>query len=756
MKKAEVARKEGNLESALSIYTSMSRDDKNVNRLDRINYEISRTLEMRGDLQQAENRYKEILHNSKSAPSQNVRAKAYYRLGKIYSDQYQNFTTAAAYYDSASTQNADVQFLESKFDAGELASAYGTYSELKAEVNRLDSLLWLGSLSSSELDSVVNSLRERRREALNRRLENREQSAGRLANIESRQSVNQTGDTSLYGFLNYKNPRLRTESINNFQALWGNRPLVDNWRRIEVVRSTGIANIETEEEESVRRPQVLSEDIDSRLNIDLNEIPGTSEEKREYRQQLVGAKYRLGNLFLLTLNMPDSASSYFREIIREDPESDLVPQSMYSLFEIYSESDNKEQFRYWGNRILREFPETRYADKVDARLNGIAEEVRSSDSEADNLLSQLQRIENATSASSDYKAEQFRRLAIANSSSDMAPYIHYRAIRSYVDLAKEHTDSQRYNRYLTLKTAPDTAASDSLEARLYPFYGTYWDSVRKTISEYDSLFAEKPLGKDIQTLRSYLNSDLRSSQPQRAIAEKPQQEEEAPVAKEEQIETLRTCSELVTELEIVGGRANFLARVDYPRELRDKLEPDEITYRVVISKEGKVNTSTLITEKIPPDMKEAFDRAVNSFLYFDPVLIQGKPEQVSCNIHFPIKPETEKKVVAEKRPKRDFLRDCNDLDAQIDVVGGMKNFLSTVNYPEGINRKTLQGEITFEIYIERSGKVRVVKQLSSEAPGQVDRAFKNAIDNRLYFDPYSLNDRIKNQSCSMSFPAGGG
>lgn len=755
MKKAEVARKEGNLESAISIYTSMSRDDKNVSRLDRINYEISRTLEMKGDIQQAELRYKEILHDSKSAPSQNVRAKAYYRLGKIYSDQYQNFTTAAAYYDSASSQNANAQFLESKFDAGELASAYGTYSELKSEINRLDSLLWLGSLSTTELDSVVDNLREQRREALNRRQENRESATGRLVNIGNGQSENLNGDTSLYGFLNYKNPRLRRESISNFEALWGNRPLVDNWRRIEVVRSTGLSNIESaEEEQQINRPQILSEDIDSRLNIDLSEIPATAAEKEEYRRELTGAKYRLGNLFLLTMNMPDSASTYFKDIIRNYRESDLVPQSMYSLFEINSENGNEQQFRYWGNRILREYPQTRYADKVDARMNGIAEEGRQRGSRSENLLKQLQQIENNSDSLSPYKAEQFRRLALANSSSEMAPYIQYRSIRSYVQLAKNNSDSERYRQFFNLTSEPDSAAGDSLAARLYPFYGTYWDSVRKTIAEYDSLFADKPLGDDINILRKYLNSELRAETPPAKIAGKTEPAAEPVEPEQEPQKALRTCSELGTNPEIVGGMTNFLSRIDYPGELRKEIDTDEISYRIVISEEGKVDSSTPVTTGIPPDLREAFNKAIDSFLYFDPILINGKAEPVSCNISFPIKKQPQKQTLAEKAPAKQFLRECQDLDAQVDVVGGMKNFLSTVDYPEGVNRRTLTGEIIFEIYIEGNGKVRVVKQLSSQAPGRIDQAFKSAIDNRLYFDPYTLNDRIKNQSCSMSFPIG--
>ncbi|MGK7369376.1 MAG: tetratricopeptide repeat protein, partial [Candidatus Halalkalibacterium sp. M3_1C_030] len=560
MKKAEVARKEGNLQPAISIYTAMSRDDKNISNLDRINYEISRTLEMRGEVERAEQMYNEILHDEAVSTSSNVKAKTYYRLGKIYSEQYENFNTAAAYFDSASSQNANIRFLESKFDAGELASAYGTYSDLKSEISRLDSLLWLGSLNAAELDSVLNDIREKKREKLNRQSKNRENSTNRLVNVNSgSQANNRITDSSLYGFLNYKSPRLKKESVNKFTALWGNRPLVDNWRRIEVVRSTGLANNETEAETLANRPEILSDDTDRQLNIDLGDIPGSTGEKEKYLEDLVNTKYRMGNLFLLTLNMPDSARTYFMDIVRTYPESSLVPQSMYSLFEINSEYGNEQRYNYWGNRILREYPNSRFAQKVSARMNGIAVEQEREESNSENLLAQFQSIEESSDSLSSYKAEQYRKLALANSSAEIAPYIYYRAIRSYVQLAKNNTDRDLYNRFINVNTNPDSAATDSLNTRLYPFYGSYWDSVRKTISEYDSLFAAKPLGEDIKTLKKYLDSDIRSSE---ALAGA-RSTEDHPVkpakASTEKPGTLRACRDLGTNLEIVGGMANFLA-----------------------------------------------------------------------------------------------------------------------------------------------------------------------------------------------------
>lgn len=619
LKKAEAARQEGNLESALSIYTSMSKDDKNFSRRDRINYEIARTREMQGNIQQAEKGYKELLRSDNPTTSRNVQAKTYYRLGKIYSDDYNDFSTAAAYFDSSSSQVTNISYLESNSDAQKLASAYGSYATLKARINRLDSLLWLGSLPPAQRDSVLDIIRERKRKSINERLENRKNADNRLVNISSGNRVEQ-GNTSasVYGFLNYRNPQLKRESINKFEVVWGNRPLSDNWRRIEVVRATGISSDEAESAPVRNTAGPVSGESDSELYIDVREIPTTEEKKDEYVKELVSAKYELGNLFFLTMNMPDSAKAYFNNIVHNYPDSPLVPQSMYSLFEIYSETGNDERAGYWGNRILREFAGSRYAKKISARINREQEATTDMDSSGA-LLSQLQSIETSVDSLSPVQAEQFRRLAIANRSAEIAPFIHYKAIKTYVELAKSNTNPELYNQFLEARANSDTpsltADSSDSTASTYPFYGTYWDSVRTVITEYDTMFAKSPHAKKLNTLKEVLDF------PSRPGPGKP----------------LKACTDLNTVIEIVGGMAEFLSTVDYPDDLRNMKLSGEITYEILITEKGEVGSYNLVSTKTLSAIEQAFETAIKNNLSFEPVSANAKPQEIRCEMTFSVK-----------------------------------------------------------------------------------------------------------------------
>lgn len=761
MKKAEVARKEGNLQQALSIYISMSRDDKNVSRLDRINYEIARTLEMQGDIEGAEAGYKELLYSAKTPSSGNVKAKTHYRLGKINSEYYNDLSTAAAYFDTASSQVDNINFLESKFDAERLSSAYGLYANLKKEISRLDSLLWLGSIQPSELDSVLKEIRQQKRASLGERVRNSQENENRLTNVNAgNEPEGRVADSSVYGFLNYKNSRLKQEAINEFNAVWGNRPLVDNWRRIEVVRSIGISSGEGETAQNGNNRIPLSETVNSEMNMDLSEIPTTDRQKNAFVNELANAKYRLGNLFFLTLNMPDSARTYFRDIIRNYPGSVLAPQSMYSLFELYDESGNEQQYHYWANRILREYPDSRFAEMVSAQINGKEGEIQNPDAtDSQKLLTQFQNIEDASDSTSVIKAEQFRELAIANRSADLAPYIHYQAVKTYVELAKRKTDADLYNRFLRANTQGATpsevSVSDSLGRDMYPFFGTHWDSVRNVVSEYDTLFPAKPAGEDLKILKKFLDSDTAARSRTEAVATKAEPKEPAEKGASK---VLKACMDLGTNVEIVGGMSNFLSRVDYPRELREKNPSDEITYKVAISDDGKVSSANQLSKQALPGISKAFDSAIKNYLYFDPILINGSSAQVSCTITFPLKPAPEKVSTSRQVIPKEQVKTCGELDADMDVVGGMKNFLSAVDYPDEMRAQEIPGEMTFEIFIRADGKVNARRSVSASASSvsPLEQAFEKAINRNLYFDPMSLNAKVQNQSCKMTFPVMGG
>lgn len=770
MKQAEVARKDGNLDRALDIYLAMRRDDKNIDRLDRINYEIARTQEMKGDYTLAEEGYKEILRSERRTASPNVEAKTYFRLGKIFSEVYEDLSVAAAYFDSSASRVTNEAYLESSFNAGELASAYGSYRGLRNTIQRLDSLLWLGELQPAQLDSVLDELRRKRRQELSQQAQEGEGQPDQLINIGAGQPENGDEPESFeYGYLNYKNNRLRTESMTRFTAIWGNRPLVDNWRRIEAVRSTSLADMEISEPRQQERAAGLAGGEDARLAIDISEIPSTTEQKEDYRRQLVNAKYQLGNLFFIRLNTPDSAKTYFLDIVQNHPESALVPQSMYSLFELHTETGDLQRARYWARSLQREFPESRFAENAALRMNETTGRATPADSAA-RLSNRLQSIDTSDTLSVA-KAEQFRQLAIANRSLEMAPYVHYRAIQNYVELAKSETDPLLYQNFMAARESGEKdMVPDSTEWMSYPFYGPKWDSVRTLIGEYDSLFTKRPHSRQLQPLAQVLDtSDLPSDPPKEMMGLTGTSRRE-----------LRACEDM-NGIEVVGGIPNFLARIDLPERDHEADEdlPDSVRYELFITEEGEVRYFRRISPETFGQAEEALENAIRSFLLFDPPMVDGTPGNVRCSMTFSLKPraqeardrvretvpddidvpERPEKMSPETKMAEDEkaveLKDCEQMDG-IDIVGGMSNFLARINLPEQAADPSAAWPetVTYELFITEQGKVDDFRRLSSESLGEAEEVLEMAIRRFLLFDPPMINGAPGRVRCSITFPLG--
>lgn len=374
IKKGQLARKEGNLDLSLSVFTSMKNDDKNHERRNELNFEIARTQEVKGHVATAEQMYNRLLYSGPDVRpvSRDLRAKVYFRLGEIYSKRYQNYTVAAAYYDSSSTQVTNTSLISENEDAGVLAEVYGRYALLRDEADKIDSLLWLGTLSASELDSVIKKAGEKKRYELRQQDDGEERATERLlANFEYVDYAPESENASQYGFLNYRNRDLAADARNRFQAIWGNRPLVDNWRSMEAVTRAGFFK---KNDRAIGPPseQDLADHADRyspQPDINISAIPATEEQRLELIRRRTEVRYELGSLFFLTLNVPDSASSYFLQVVRDQPAGELEAKSMYSLFELYHLEGQEDNSVMWGIRILENYPNTKYAERVSRRLN---------------------------------------------------------------------------------------------------------------------------------------------------------------------------------------------------------------------------------------------------------------------------------------------------------------------------------------------------------------------------------------------------
>ena len=611
-KQADIARKAERFDLALDIFQTLSKDDKNIDRRGRLIFEIAKTHEMMGKAEEAENMFKTLLYDTESQQPRALKADIYFRLGKIYSDQYDQYQIAAAYFDSSSAIQTSSPSGSDTENPAELADTYGEYTELKKSITRADSLLRLGTLSEQSLDSALTAIRIQKRRELEE--EEREESTA-ITNAEMRGegSAGTPDMTSRYGYLNYKDAQLVSEYKEQFRLRWGDRPLVDNWRRAEAIRG-----MQRQAEVDATNNNHLangSEKKESIVTLNLDEIPRTLEQKNKLRTEKANAQYNLGNLLFLKLNMPENARNYFHKVLKNDNAKNLHPPAMYSLFEIFSAEGNTDSLQYWGKIIQETYPETPYAKRVRGRIGDASEGAFGQDTTTKLVDKYYRHLEDTTYQ----KPLKLRKLALNNRSSDLAPHIYYQSIEAYIERAKKnnnyidtsYSDSLMSNSNDSLKFDSDIISVESKQQ--LQFSGAAWDSVRFAIEQFDTTFPNAQQQQRIDKLKKFM-------------------EEQKPVSQEK-----ITCKDLGISLHVEPSMKSFLSQVIYPEKLAGTSLSGKLVYSFVVTKEGEVKSYKLISQKTALGLEEAFEKAFDEHLQFAPLETDQTTDEITCRVSFPIK-----------------------------------------------------------------------------------------------------------------------
>lgn len=597
MKQAQVSRKGGRNELAAAIYNNMLRDDKSFDRRNEIRFELAQTYAEQGNYQQAKNTYREIIATSTKSNARQLMADTYYRLGELYSNQYANYRLAATFYDSSSTLSVQTQQATGQ-NANTLAEAYNRYSTLREEVAKIDSLLHLGSLSEEQLQARLNTIRQQRLETMQESQTLVQQTRNTLANTSDSEMITNarsTNQAATFGFLNYRNEKLLAQGQEEFTATWGQRPLVDDWRRREAIVNKNIKNPTSE------RPTMKAQDSDAEalndqaLGINLGEIPRTGRDRAKLKQEQMKTLYQLGSLFFLSLNQPDSAATYYRKILQRSPGMELESQTLYSLHEVYQAQNMPDSVAIYRKKILNRYPRTRYAEQIQSRTEAM--NTRRSEDSGEELRERAQEliINKSAKIPSAHKADQLLKLANQDSSGTLAPSLYFEAIREQIRYA-HHQDS------LTVGSESATHASYS---------GPEWDKVRQMAAEFIERY---PNAKQTPQVKSWLS-----------MLQAPQTVEDA-----------TTCSALNVEPQMIPSKQEFLKTINLPEKVEGMNISGRIFYRLSITPEGKVASVQLLSNPTNLGIEDVYEKAILNELRFEPIYHQGRAVKLTCDIDFPI------------------------------------------------------------------------------------------------------------------------
>lgn len=387
----------------LNVLTSMQRDDKHFERRDELALMRARLLKQAGRTDEAHSVYRTILYGQSGATPQgrsagvggDLERRIHYRLAELYRDNLVDYSLAAAHFDSASGSPSSVSgsgeaeggarlLPDAVTGVSETAQLYGRFSEVAGEVHRMDSLLYLGSLDQAAFDSVIRAVQIRRAErarARRERLEEEQQQQAFQSRTQSLSDEQSSGTattsqsaadaiSSQASFLFHEDPVELQKSRAQFQLQWGNRPLVPDWRRQDAIRSSGSRGEQVAEERSAQDGEAAGDQQAGTFlpPVDTSQVPRDSLERYRMRADRAEARYRLGNILFLMMNRPDSASTWYQMVIREDGEYAVAARAFYALAELRKEQGDSVSARRLYEELIRRYPGSPLARQVERQL----------------------------------------------------------------------------------------------------------------------------------------------------------------------------------------------------------------------------------------------------------------------------------------------------------------------------------------------------------------------------------------------------
>ena len=363
-------------EVAFAFLQKLLKDEKNKEYRDQIYYEYG-LLDLKKDsLDKAIGNFKESILTSQN--NQYQKALSNYRIGKIFFEDYLQYDSAQIYFDQAAAiipEDAK-DYKEIKT----IATTLRNYVKYKTTIAYQDSMLYLATLSEEDLEKVVAKVieeeerkrleEERKRKEAERLLQQQQQpqfAGGRQNNFLNsfgQRNSNQAGGTAFY----FDNPTAVTTGIQQFQAKWGQRKNEDNWRRAK--KAAAFAdNAEGAEGEAGAEGGVgqTTEVVDSALYKKLGDkykyykdIPKDEKMTERANALIEEALYKLGQLYSLQLDEPDSAINTFEILLDRYGDSDYTLRARYALYQLYKNSENP-LFNVHRNYIVNEHPKSVYA-----------------------------------------------------------------------------------------------------------------------------------------------------------------------------------------------------------------------------------------------------------------------------------------------------------------------------------------------------------------------------------------------------------
>lgn len=332
--------------SLINKFKTLIKDRENRKYLDALYYQKGLLEEKRDSLHIALQDFKTSLRIPNGDKVQ--KTYTYEKLGNIAFD-YSLFVQASAYYDSViqiSKNSTDKRIRQIRRKHKNLTALTNFETILKTN----DSILKIVNLSKLEqitfFKTHIETLKKADEKAAKEQL--KKVSFGNSFNGGS--SIKSTKKGKWYFY--------NTQSLNfgktEFEKVWGNRPLEDNWRISDKQKQQQVKADSIKTAITVSLPKY-------KLKTYLDALPKTKSDIDSLIYNRNEALYQTGIIYKEQFKNVDLAISRLERLLKERPDKMLLLPTKYHLYQLYSELKSSKAEEYKA-LIIEEYPTSRYAE----------------------------------------------------------------------------------------------------------------------------------------------------------------------------------------------------------------------------------------------------------------------------------------------------------------------------------------------------------------------------------------------------------
>lgn len=342
----------GNVNDLKKELNKLLRNSKNKDYRDQIYFALGNLAMREGNVDEAIEYYHESV--ATSTANNNQKGRSYLMLAEHYFEK-PDYHKSRMYYDST------VSFLDKDYPG------YNEYYTRSINLDELtnyldiitnqDSLQYVASLSSSEIDNIISGII--------RKTEEEERQASRATDdrynmgefYENQRRFRERVDGS--GQWYFYNQSALTFGRTEFRNRWGDRELEDNWRRRNKSTTGAIrSSIEDYQEEAADNIEPES-DIKSKEYY-LKNLPMSDSLLEISDQMIANALYNSARLYHEKFNDIEEANQSYTEYINRFPDHYRVPLALYYLYRVNKDA-NIQLANSSRQQLIDSHPDSEYA-----------------------------------------------------------------------------------------------------------------------------------------------------------------------------------------------------------------------------------------------------------------------------------------------------------------------------------------------------------------------------------------------------------